>query len=298
MRDIHEPLHTGPPHCAWVLLLVLIGCAPGGEVGRGEGVEMGVVAEKQLHEVSGMVSSRRYPGMLWMHNDGASKRLFAVSTNGQVLSTFSIQAETTDLEDIAIGPGSRGESQIYLADIGDNERKRPTVQILQFSEPSISPGARPRRPVPISPTGVLTLRYPDQPQDAEGLLIDPQTGDVLIIAKLAKKARVYSTPAVRAANDSRMLKFVGELAYGDISGGDVSPDGSRVLLRREDAAWLWTRRAGENLFAALSRPPTPAAVIGPPVEPNGESIAFGLDGRSYLTFSEGRGQSIYLFGLK
>jgi hypothetical protein len=281
-------------------LLLVMGCSPVSKSGGGEAIQMGVVDEKQLQEVSGIVSSRRYPGVLWMHNDGSSKRLFAVSTNGQVLSTFQVQAQTTDLEDIAMGSAMTGDSEIYLADIGDNDRRRPTVQILRFAEPALSFGPRPKKPVPIRPVGIVTLRYPDQAQDAEALLIDPQTGELVIVAKSAKKARIYSTPAVQATSESftRTLKFIGELPYGEISAGDISPDGSRILLRREDAAWIWTRHPGETIVTAFSRLPHPAAVIGPPEEQNGESIAFDSNGRSYLTFSEGRRQSIYLFDLR
>ena len=37
------------------------------------------------------------------------------------------------------------------------------------------------------------------------------------------------------------------------------------------------------------------AVIGPPVEPNGEAIAWSADGRGYYTLSEGKRQPIYYF---
>lgn len=274
-----------------------LGCSSHGDSGQSQAYRMGEVRENQLQEVSGLTCSRRYPGVLWMHNDGKNKRLFAVGTNGHVLSTFRLEAETVDLEDIAIGFDTLGHSVIYLADIGDNDLSRRTVQILRLTEPGIDSGSSRKKAIPLHPMDVITLRYPDRSHDAEALLVDPLTGDIYVIAKLAKRARVYSAPPGKMTEHSQpvTLQFVCELPCGDISAGDISPDGSRILLRNERAAWLWTRRPGETVVAAFSRPPQPAPVVGPPAEPNGEALAFSNDGRGYFTFSEGRRQSIFFF---
>lgn len=277
--------------------MLALGCAPMQEPSRGQVIRLGVVDNKQLREISGIVASRRHPGVLWVHNDGKDNRLFAVSTNGQLLSSFEVQAPTDDFEDIAIGPGGTAAPEIYLGDIGDNERTRPTVQVLRLAEPEISSQSRPKNPVPVQPLAVVTLRYPDRPQDAEALLVDPATGDLFIVTKLKRSARVYMAPGAQVTNQSARvtLTFVTELFLGEISAGDISPDGSRIILRREDAAWLWTRQPGENLARTFSRAPKPAALVGPPAEPNGESVTFNLDSRGYFTLSEGRKQPIYMF---
>lgn len=281
----------------WIGLLIGLGCSCGAQSGQGQAVRMGEVREKQLEEISGMACSRRYPGVLWMHNDGDSKRLFAVSTNGQLLATFRVQAETVDLEDMAIGLDTMGKPMIHLGDIGDNDRNRPTVQILRLTEPDLDVGSKTKKAVPIRPVDVVTLRYPDKPRDAEALFLDPVTGDVFIVAKLPKRARVYSAPLRKMAGDSHpiTLKLVNELFCGDISASDISPDGSRIILRNERAAWVWTRLPGETVASALARPPERATVVGPPDEPNGEAVAFRDDGRGYFTFSEGKRQSIFFF---
>jgi hypothetical protein len=48
---------------------------------------------------------------------------------------------------------------------------------------------------------------------------------------------------------------------------------------------------------ALARPATQIPVVGPPNEPNGESISFLPDNSGYVTLSEGENQPVYFFRL-
>ena len=57
----------------------------------------------------------------------------------------------------------------------------------------------------------------------------------------------------------------------------------------------WDRLAGESVTSAFARPGQAVPVIGPPVEPNGEGIAFLPDGKGYVTISEGVNPAIYFF---
>jgi hypothetical protein len=77
-----------------------------------------------------------------------------------------------------------------------------------------------------------------------------------------------------------------------LTGGDIAPDGSAILLRTYADAFLWPRRPGEAIAEALSRPPCQVPLR---VEPQGEAIAFSADGRSYLTVSEGTHSKIFEF---
>ena len=51
----------------------------------------------------------------------------------------------------------------------------------------------------------LILSYPDGPTDAEGLAVDPRTGDVLIISKTATKPRARSIASQRALGSNQRL---------------------------------------------------------------------------------------------
>jgi hypothetical protein len=262
-----------------------------------DSLALGQISGGQLKEISGLAASRQHPGLLWVHNDGKDERLFAVRTNGQIAAVFQLPRPVEDLEDLALGPGGvAGTDYLYVGDIGDNAEERATIRIYRAPEPASRPGTSPKQPAALAGLETLTLRYPDGPHDAEALLCDPWNGDLFVVTKQKKRARVYRAPATAwAAPNNVLLTWVGEVQFAQVSAGDISPDGRRVLLRREDAAWEWTRVVGETMAATLAKAPQPAAVIGPPGEPNGEAVAWAPDSRGYYTLSEGKRQPIYYF---
>ncbi len=258
-----------------------------------EGQALGSVSKKKLKEISGIATSSHSPGFLWVHNDGDAKHLFAVNTRGTVMGKLSLKdLKIDDLEDIALGPGSRpGASYLYLGDIGDNDKARDSIRVIRFQEPS--------------PTGSLKdysgafesfqLSYPDGRFDAEALMIDPITGDLIIVTK-GKDTRVYqATQADLTTDRSVTLSLLGTLPVMRVSAGDISPKGDHIIMRNETNAWLWRRYASESLRRSFSRRPEMAPVIGPPTEPNGEAIAFDRSSLGYYTLSEGADATIYYF---
>jgi hypothetical protein len=262
-------------------------------------VSLGVIQDRKLDEISGVAASRRTPGVLWMHNDGLQPRFFAVLTNGQRLATFALRADVDDLEDIASGPGPRpGDSCLYLGDIGDNKRIRRIVRVLRFVEPAMNRVPAGSRAEFVESFETLLLRYPGGPNDAEALMVDPLSGDLFIVTKERKRARVFRAAQLAwMAPGPVQLELVAELKLDHVSGADISADGTRVLLRREGKAWLWSRRADESIALALLRSPEKVPVIGPPIEANGEAIAFATDGSGYFTVGEGRREGIFFFPL-
>lgn len=279
------------------LALLLTSFGYSGIAQPGLGIPMGSVDGKKLKEISGMAASRRLPGVLWVHNDGSKEGLFAINTNGTLLASFKLAADVTDLEDIAIGPGPlAGSSYLYLGDIGDNDRNRSAVKIYRFPEPDLDSANQARKTVTIEDFETFSLRYPGKSHDAEALLVDPPSGDLFIVSKEKNRARLYGIKKERLrSGQDAPLTLWREIGCSQVSAGDISPNGGEILLRREERAWSWTRRPGETVVDAFSRPPQIAPVIGPPTEPNGESIAFSADGSGYYTLSEGSGQPIYFF---
>jgi hypothetical protein len=72
------------------------------------------------------------------------------------------------------------------------------------------------------------------------------------------------------------------------TGGDVSPDGLRVILRNYDTAWEF-RVGAEQPFDDLWQA-TPLVISMPTP---GEAIAYSADGRGLLLSSEGEHAPIY-----
>lgn len=287
----------------WLLVWSLLAVGAGvraQDVHFGPPVELGSLEAKKLKEVSGAVAGRRNPGVLWVHNDGAKARLFALSTNGQVLATFKLQAEVTDAEDIAVGAGALPDvPYLYLGDIGDNQAERRFVRVYRFPEPTLPRGEAAEEPRAITDFELFGLTYPDRPHDAEALWVDPVSGDLYLATKQKKRSRIYRVAAgdLRAGATIR-LTFVAETPFAEVSGADICANGAWLILRREDAALLWQRAGDEDWAAVFTRPPCAVPVVGPPREPNGESIAFAPDGTGYYTLSEGKREPIFFFPLR
>jgi Immunoglobulin I-set domain len=266
-----------------------------------QGIVWGYATTNGLSEASGLASSGRNPGVLWTHNDGSKGKLVAISTNGTLLATYSLGKNVDDVEDIAIGPGpTNGVSFIYVGDIGGNQGTnivRPSVKLLRIPEPGIKLtwADKPHNST-FNTVDSFTLLYPDGSYDAETLLVDPLTKDVFVLTKESGFSRVYRANVNAATNKSTLtLEFVRTIPFSRASGGDISPDGTQIVVRREDSAMLWARCTNETVGAAFSRTGTAVPVIGPPSEPNGEAIAFLHDGTGYVTLSEGIRQPVYFF---
>ncbi len=286
---------TNLPAISLVLLSlgVLIGSASAQSFSSA--TRYGVIESQDINEASGLIASRQNPGVLWTHNDSAPT-LYAISTNGALLGTYPITTVFSgDFEDIAIGPGRRPEYQyLYLGDIGDNALVRDYVRVIRMPEPAVSlnPAIVPWYQPAIDPEEIF-LRYPDGPFNAEALLIDPLTGDLFVATKLTNSARIYqATRAQLDAGGVVNLSFVREISFFKVSGGDISPDGRLIILRRGGTAWLWTRSATQTVGDALA-----AAGKSIPVanEPNGEAVAFHATGLGYFTLSEGFNQTNYYY---
>ena len=250
-----------------------------------------------LHEISGLVASRTQSGILWVHNDsGDQGRVYAVNLQGQLLAEVTlldargVVVESFDCEDIALAPADGDGDVLYLADIGDNAGIRETICVYRFPEPIID---RSGVGVPAHLTvecESIEATYPDGPRDAETLLVDPLTGDILVISKDYIRARAYRLPV--DLDGVPIMDFLLELSWGFITGGDISPDGTRILLRGYWHAQLWERTSSDHWWAALA---SLGCSIPLAPEPQGEAIGFSFDGDDYFTISEGNEPALNTF---
>ncbi len=269
------------------------------------GRPVGKVQDESLRELSGIATSRRNPGVLYVHNDsGDGPRVYALNEKAHLLGVLTIQgAQNRDWEDIAIGPGpDPSVSYVYIGDIGDNGSKRSEIIVYRVAEPKVD-AAAPFGQMTIGPAEAIRLTYPDGPRDAETLLVDPLTRDLYIISKRDLVPRVYRAAYPQAAHapvrsrampPPTKLERVAQLPLGTFpTGGSVSPDGRRVIIRGMFHAVLWERPAGEPLWHAFSDKPRAIPVAS---EPQGEAICFDSKGQGYFTISEGKHPYLYYFG--
>lgn len=99
-------------------------CSLVGSIGAGQ--DLG----ERLHENSGLAVAGLRKNAFWSVADsGSEARLYAIDKRGVIQAVHRIQTpRPQDWEALA----SDGEKRIFIADIGDNFRVRPTTQILEL----------------------------------------------------------------------------------------------------------------------------------------------------------------------
>jgi hypothetical protein len=78
-------------------------------------------------------------------------------------------------------------------------------------------------------------------------------------------------------------RIPGVLPMTSVVAGDVSPDGTEVLLKTYDDVFYWSRQGDEPLSATLFRT---AAKVPYKSEPQGEAVAFTLSRSGFFTTTE------------
>ncbi len=249
-------------------------------------VKLTEVQDGPLSETSGIVASRKNSGIIWAHNDsGDAACVYAVDARGRYLARCTFDGvQARDCEDIAIGPGAaKGVDYIYLADIGDNRAVRQYVEIYRTVEPTITAGSAPQD-IRLRDVETIRLRYPDGACDSETLMVDPVTRDLYIVSKRHERSRLYRAAWPDDTTQTVTLEYKCSLPWGWATGGDISRDGTAVIVRNNYTASLWRRRAGSALDEAFDGP---AEHIMLTWEPQGEAICFDAAGAGYYTTSEG-----------
>ena len=142
-----------------------------------------------LLESSGLaVSQRARRRGLDPPDGGDVAEVMAVDGRGRTVATVRLRGiDPYDPEALAPGRMPDGRPALFLGDIGDNRARRPNVSVFRFAEP--------RRLV--DQTVARTwwrFTYPDGPQDAEALLVDPRDGRIWIATKDVFFGGLYRAP--------------------------------------------------------------------------------------------------------
>jgi hypothetical protein len=234
--------------------------------------------------------------VLYAHEDaGGDARFFAFDESGADLGEYELTGATaTDWEDIAVGPNG-DQTFVFLADIGDNAARtgngtpRDEIQVYRVAEPSVALGQSPAVES-LDDWQVLRFTYPDAPHDAETLFVDPISQDLFFVTKEADgNARVFRAAADTPADTPTELEEVASYSIDgngmaiQVSAGDISPTGDRIMLRTYTRILIWARAAGTTIGPSLAATPTDNPQ---PEQPQGEGITFSSDGSSWIAAGE------------
>lgn len=255
---------------------------------------------KLLPEVSGLVPSALSSDLWWVHNDSGDKaRVYAMDASGVRARVRMRKTSVKDAEDIAMWARLNRPPLLYLADTGDNFRRRQHVTIHRFPEPSVPTGRGPQgkqdrkvaklkigKPL----LGHIRVRYKHGPQDVEAMFVDPNNGDIYLISKgRSGTNHVYRVSSPQFVGELHTALEVANFRLGLVTGADIARDGLGILVRTYLSTWLFTRTKEQSIVEALNGY---ACMLESAEEPQGESVAWSPDGRSFYTLSEGRDEPL------
>ena len=229
-----------------------------------------------LEELSGLAAA---DGLIYAVGDsGNDDRVGVLDLQCQVRRWLPVPVDPRDVEDLALGPDGR----LWLADLGDNDRRRETVALIGMDRDRGAAGA------------LFRLTYPDGPHDGEALLLGADGVPVIVTKETLGPAGVY-VPAAGGTLDTLAspgpspLTKAGTVLISPtdtpggpipgvnlpaITGGAVSAAGDVVALRTYTDVYLY-RVGADGIVAALAGDPIRVPL---PDQPQGEAIAFTADG--------------------
>lgn len=251
----------------------------GGPVAEGE------IESDEIDEASGLASSRSNSQYLWTHNDSGGDPAFYLFTRaGADSGKYVLEgAENVDWEDMAIGPGPDDAlNYLFAADIGDNAAQREAYTIYRIPEPDLNIADLPEDS---TLTGVETIEYVYSDgfsRDAESLMVDPTTKDIYVISKREALVGVYLLAYPQSTTEVNTAEFQGLIPFTNVVAADISPSGGEIIIKDYGFVYHWFRGEG-SLYDNLTAPPYRLEYIA---EPQGEAIAWNIDGSAYFTLSE------------
>jgi hypothetical protein len=188
---------------------------------------VGRIGHFAITESSGLAASRRYPGVIWTHNDQSGNPfLFAMRQDGTNIRAFPVSgAHLVDWEDLGID--SRGN--LYIADIGANGMGRSHVAIHRVREPN--PFGRVRN-VRIERTWLV--RFPGTREDCEGFFVSGGFGYLVTKQELGGTVTIYGFPLGARARSIPLRRITTVDVPGDVTGASISIDAMRLALLTDE----------------------------------------------------------------
>jgi len=253
---------------------------------------IGKIENNIIEEASGLVESVENSNSLWTHNDGGDGPfLYLISSfDAKILKKISlVEIKNEDWEDLAIGPSILGDTStyIYLGDIGDNKKNKTIKKIHFFREPKIKDFDN--ELIEINDIKTISFYSEKKIENFETLMIDPNSKELFLIAKNKKKKQnIYKidTENIEIDEIQKAKKYLTlnlKNLKGEITGGEISRNGQKCLIKTYKNVFLWERKKDEKWKNIWSQAPKILKYIP---ESQGEAICWSNDENAYFTLSE------------
>ena len=241
---------------------------------------VGRLAAPAIVEASGLVASRRHPGIFWVHNDSQNPpELFAVRRDGQLVRAYRVAVPNIDWEDIA----TDDSGHLYLADTGNNKLLLPIRAIHRLAEPDPTAATEPAGPLAVEASYYYKFAA-DRRFDAEGMVVHANQALLVTKHRDGKVAELYRLSLREPVSFLHPLTpaLVGNLA------GCVEPATGATLTRDGRTLAVVTDRA-VRVYESPDQATWTAVGSAMFREPDVEAITW--DGADLILASEDR--SIY-----
>ncbi|MFI7383406.1 WD40 repeat domain-containing protein [Streptomyces sp. NPDC049813] len=275
MRSYQASSRVGGVAAAAVLLWGLA-AGPALADARPAGSDGFTIQDPRITESSGLAASRAHPGVYWTHNDSDDGAyLYAVDgRTGKTLATLTLTGigSPRDVEAISVGP----DGDLYVGDIGDNLGGTwDHVWIYKLPEP------KELRDQTVRATQYV-VKYADGPRNAEAMMVHPKTGRVYIVEKDEDGGGLYEGPDPLNPSATNVFRRIADIDLW-VTDGAFSPDGKQLALRGYFGGIAYSWNDGK---------PRRQGQLSVPLQPQGESVTYTVDGRTLLYGSEGKGSSV------
>jgi hypothetical protein len=246
-------------------------------------------------ESSGIVASRKQPGVFWTINDsGGPAIVYAFDLSGRDLGAWRVTGATNqDWESLSLGPcgaGSAGDC-LYVGETGDNSEKRPSRSLYRIAEPAVGGAAAPGWIGDSAAAERLDFVYADGPHDDEAIYVAP-SGTTWFVTKGRSKGYLLfrldagqwgrtGVATAQAAGELKLPTTGREL----VTDAGLSPNGSALAVRTYQTLFVFRAnpQTGEPDLAVAPS----ACDLKPLTEPQGEGVGWQAGGELQVLTSEG-----------
>jgi len=187
-------------------------------------VRLGRLEQKTLRESSGIIASKRYPGVYWSINDsGNPPDLLAIKVDGKGISRIRVsRARNIDWEDLAADT----KGAIYIGDFGNNARRRRVLSIFCVDEPN--PYAA-KKTVKVKTRVRFSYPAGQGPFDCEAMFV--RKGWAYLITKEPLSAGLWRVRLEGKKKGPCQARYLGELPRAQwVTAADISPDGKWIAV--------------------------------------------------------------------